>query len=225
MENIHSNLKNKGKIIIIEDEFFAAEHLKDIIQSFGFRIVAIYHSGIDFFKQTDWNFDAAILDIYLADEKYTGIDIAYHLKEKQKPFIFLTANQDSQTLREAAKLTPSSYLSKPFKTKDIQAALEIISYKITPKITLRSPNGLITVNTNDILYIKSEGAYIKIYTTKEIIIQRKLLKEFEKELPSFFTRVHRSFLINTNHLNEKASNYIKIGKIEIPLSRKYKGNL
>jgi DNA-binding NarL/FixJ family response regulator len=117
-----------SKIIIIEDEFFVASHLKQFISELGYQVVGIYHSGEDFFKETDWQFDAAILDIFLAEE-LTGIDVAKEMKVKGKPFIFLTANQDSLTLKSAAKLSPSAYISKPFQTNDIDAALTILSFK------------------------------------------------------------------------------------------------
>jgi DNA-binding NarL/FixJ family response regulator len=117
-----------SKIIIIEDEFFVASHLRQFISELGYQVVGIYHSGEDFFKETDWQFDAAILDIFLAEE-LTGIDVAKEMKVKGKPFIFLTANQDSLTLKSAAKLSPSAYISKPFQTNDIDAALTILSFK------------------------------------------------------------------------------------------------
>lgn len=117
-----------SKIIIIEDEFFVASHLRQFISELGYQVVGIYHSGEDFFKETDWQFDAAILDIFLAEE-LTGIDVAKEMKVKGKPFIFLTANQDSLTLKSAAKLSPSAYISKPFQNNDIDAALTILSFK------------------------------------------------------------------------------------------------
>ena len=50
---------SKMKLVIIEDEFFAADHLKDVVENLGHAVVGVYHSGEDFLKQTDWNFDIA----------------------------------------------------------------------------------------------------------------------------------------------------------------------
>ena len=117
-----------SKIIIVEDEFFVATHLSNLVSSLGFEVAGIYHSGEDFFNETDWTFDAAILDIFLAEE-LTGLDVAEKLKEKNKPFIFLTANQDVQTLKKAVVLSPSACLSKPFQQNDVDAALTLLSLK------------------------------------------------------------------------------------------------
>ena len=65
----------KIKVIIIEDEFFAAEHLKDLVENLGFRVVGVYHSGEEFLNENNWEFDAAIVDIFLSEE-LSGLDVA-----------------------------------------------------------------------------------------------------------------------------------------------------
>jgi DNA-binding NarL/FixJ family response regulator len=117
-----------SRIVIVEDEFFAATHLSNLVVSFGYKVLGVYHSGEDFFNETDWEFDAAIVDLFLS-EKLTGLDVAKVLNEKGKDFIFLTANQDAETLRLALKLSPSAYLSKPFQSNDVAAALTLLSLK------------------------------------------------------------------------------------------------
>lgn len=212
---------SKSKIVIIEDEFFAANHISDLVTSLGFLVVAIYHSGEEFLKKTDWAFDAAIVDIFLS-KQMTGIDVAEQLKERQKPFIFLTANQDSKTLKQAAYLSPKAYISKPFKKNDIIAALEIITHNLSPKLKIRAAHGIEHISMDEILFVKSDGAYIEIHTRNGFTLQRKLLKEIEQELPEYFIRVHRSFLVNENFIDRKTSSSIVINKIEIPISRSYR---
>lgn len=214
----------KSKIIIIEDEFFAANHISDLVTSLGFWVVGVYHSGEEFLKQTDWDFDAAIVDIFLS-KKMTGIDVAEYLKERQKPFIFLTANQETKTLKAAAHLSPKAYISKPFKPNDIVAALEIISHNLSPKLQIRGSRGIEFISADQILFIKGDGAYVEIHTKEGMTLQRKLLKEIENELPKFFIRVHRSYLINKNYIDQKTSSCLTINEIEIPISRSFSINL
>jgi len=212
---------HKSKIIIIEDEFFAANHISDLVTSLGILVVGVYHSGEEFLNQTNWEFDAAIIDIFLSKEM-TGLQVAEHFKQRQKPFIFLTANQDSKTLKEAVHLSPKAYISKPFKPNDIVAALEIISHKLSPKLQVRGAHGIEQISIDQILFIKGDGAYVEIHTREGMTLQRKLIKELEQQLPDFFIRVHRSYLINENYIDQKKANFIVINKIKIPLSRNYK---
>jgi DNA-binding NarL/FixJ family response regulator len=120
-----------SRVIIIEDEMFVLIHLKKIVSSLGYTVVDTYYNAEDFLFETNWNFDVAIVDILLSG-KLTGLDIAKSLRKKHKPFIFLTANQDSFTIKEAAKLGPAAYLSKPFQNAEIEAALTILKLKIKP---------------------------------------------------------------------------------------------
>jgi DNA-binding NarL/FixJ family response regulator len=120
-----------NKVVIIEDEMFALMHLKKIVTSLGYDVVDSFYNAEDFLFESNWNFDAAIIDIFLSG-KLTGIDIAKELKKNQKPFIFLTANLDRTTVKEAATLAPAAYLSKPFQNAEVEAALTILSLKIKP---------------------------------------------------------------------------------------------
>lgn len=209
------------RIVILEDEFFVADHLKEMVSQQGYEVVGLYHSGEDFLKKTDWNFDMALVDIFLS-EKLLGIDVAGKLQEKNIPFAFLTANKDLAILKKAAFLSPKAYLSKPFNENDVIAALQIIALEMPDKIKLRGNHGVEEIDPKDIIFVKSDGAYIQIQTTKKQIIQRKLLKEIEEELPDNFIRTHRSYIINKDHISQKKSSEVILGDYSVPISRSYK---
>ena len=214
--------KNKMvKIAIIEDEFFAADHLKGLIENLGYTVAGVYHSGEDFVEETDWKFDIAIVDVFLSEEM-TGLNVAEHIKKHELPFIFLTANKDGATLKKAARLNPKAYISKPFNPNDIEATLEVFALQFTNRIVIRGTHGVEELNPNDILFIKSDGAYIEINTTHKRILQRKLLKEIESELPSNFVRTHRSYIVNRDYIGQRSAIELQIQGHVIPISRNYK---
>lgn len=212
------------QIIIIEDEFFAADHLADVVTSLGYEVVGVFHSGEEFLKQTNWQFDAAIVDIFLSEE-LSGLDIGAELKKRLKPFIFLTANQDEVTLKNAARLSPKAYISKPFKTNDVAAALQMISFSLPQKLEIKSINGKEFLRPADILFVKSDGVYIEIHTHKGSIVQRKLLKDAIEELPENFIRIHRSYLVNSDYIEQRQPTQVTIRGIHIPISRNFRENL
>ena len=212
------------KTIIIEDEFFAADELKDLVSKLGFWVVGVYHSGERFVAETNWDFDIAIVDIFLS-RKMTGLDVAQVLVERQKDFIFLTANKDIKTLKAAARYNPKAYISKPWKPNDVVAALEIISNQLAPKVELRSAQGVSTVNPSDIYFIKSDDVYIELHTTKGVLVHRKLLKEIAEELPDQFIRVHRSYIVNSSYIDRRSATEVLVQGKSIPVSRKYKSNV
>lgn len=212
---------SKKSVVIIEDEFFAATHLGELLADLGYEVRGIFYSGESFLKQTTWDFDIAVVDIFLSD-KVTGLDIAEKLNEQLKPFVFLTANQDRETLKTAARLAPKAYISKPFQPNDVQASLEIISYGLMPKIQVRTLHGIEELSAGDIVYIQSDGVYIQIKTTYGKITQRKLLKEIQDELPASFLRVHRSYLVNTQYIEKRTATTLTLKGKTIPISRSYR---
>lgn len=209
---------SKINVVIIEDEFFVAHQLSDLITNLGCAVTGIYHSGELFLEETDWKFDVAVVDIFLSDA-LTGLDVGKELSKRNLPFLFLTANQDERTLRGAAVLRPRAYLTKPFQKTDVIAAFEIIRAGLTPNMEVRTNNGIEELNPNTIHYIKGDGGYIEIYCDRGKIVQRKLLKDILNELPDGFIRVHRSFVVNPLFIESKSATNIVVKGEKIPVSR------
>ena len=76
------------------------------------------------------------------------------------------------------------------------------------------------IKLNEINWIEAMGDYIKVVTKKKDYIVLSTMKSFNKKLPeeSFF-RVHKSFIINLNCVENYTSNHIKINGELIPISR------
>lgn len=211
----------KAKVVIVEDEFFAAEHLRGLVADLDFEITGLYHRGEDFLNETHWQFDVALLDIFLSGH-ITGLDIAAALKKRKKKFVFITANKDARTLKEAAKLVPAAYITKPFQSNDVMAAMEILAHQLPKPMKVNTSKGTKMINPTEIVFIKSDGAYIIIQTKTEAIVQRKLLKDVEDELPESFVRVHRSYLVNSDYIEKKNASSVTVMGHLIPVSRSYK---
>ena len=96
---------------------------------------------------------------------------------------------------------------------------------MVPKVRIITKKGKREISSKNILFIKSEGAYIELHTTNEIIIQRMLLKDIETLLPKQFVRIHRSYIINKDVVDKKTSTIVTVGEHELPISRNYKKNL
>ncbi len=119
----------KEKILIVEDEFIVANDLKIMLIKAGYQIVGIASSVVQARKlieekKPDW----ILLDIMLKGN-LTGIDLAWELREKQLPFLYISANTNQSTL-EAVKAThPYGFMVKPFREKDLIVMLDIAKYR------------------------------------------------------------------------------------------------
>lgn len=211
------------KLVIIEDEFFAANHIKSIAEAAGYKVVKTFHKVEDFNQTQDLKFDIALIDIMLAGNE-TGIEVGSKLSLRKIPFIYLTANKESHILKSAVKTKPVSYLTKPFNKNDIIAAIALAENYIQAKIRIRTSKGTELLNISDIVFIQSDNVYIHIHTKENKFTQRKLLKEVEAELPDYFSRCHRSYIVNTKSIISVDSKSVNLASKKLPLSQSFKSN-
>lgn len=123
-------MKEKLKILIVEDEFIVANDLRIMLEKAGYNVCGTA-SSVNKARillsqhQPDW----VLVDIILKGD-YSGIDLANELSQQGVPFIFISANTNQRTL-EAAKVTrPHGFLVKPFREKDLFIMLDIARYKL-----------------------------------------------------------------------------------------------
>jgi two-component system LytT family response regulator len=215
------------KVVIVDDEISAIKSLKWEIENFcdGIEICDSFTdpfeaiSAINYLKP-----DCVFLDIEMPE--MDGFQLLNSLKFREFDLIITTAF-DNYAIR-AFKESAVDYLLKPVDTDDLlKSVAKIKTHKeknqlgnelkkvlenIIPKfkqrkISLPLAGKTIFVNSEDILYCKSDGNYSEIFfkeNVKELL--SKKLKEVENLIQdSSFFRVHNSYLVNINYIKE----YIK----------------
>lgn len=220
------------RIIIGEDEILIAEHLKDIVKSFGYDIVGIAHNKediIDLVNRTDPNL--ALLDIRMKG-MYDGIEIGeYIMKNYNFPVIYITAHSDSEIIDKALKTKPGGYIIKPFKSMDVFTAINIAvdnftSSKADNFIMIKDGYKTVRLFQYEIVYLKSDNNYVDIFTEKNHYLERNSLENLYSSLNNdCFMQVHRSYVINTDKITEIRTNKVLLGEVEIPVSRKFMNEL
>lgn len=78
---------------------------------------------------------------------------------------------------------------------------------LTPNIAIKNGNNYLFTHDGNILHLQSSGSYSKIILQDgQTHVIAKTLKELELKLPSNFMRVHRSHVININHVKSISEN-------------------
>lgn len=212
------------RVVIVEDEFFVANHLKKILQKNGYTVIAVFHDGATVIKKIPFIEDVIyLLDIQLSDDT-DGISIASVLEKRNIPFVFLTANTDKKTFDEAIFKNPVSYISKPFKEMDVIAGVTLAAHKMEGRIKIESGKELIMLESNEVLFFKSDNVYVEIVLTNNSRVVRKKLKDLYESLPANFAQCHKSYIVNKEKIDRIKGNTIYFGQIEIPLSKTYHDN-
>lgn len=115
----------KLKILIVEDQFIEANNLRLILDRAGYAVVPIAASFVEAMDMLDRHKpDLVLLDIYLQGA-LTGIDFAKILATRKVPFVYLSANSNRKVFLAAKATKPYGFLVKPFRQRDVLAALEV----------------------------------------------------------------------------------------------------
>lgn len=227
----------KISCLIVDDEPLAADIIEEYLSRMdGYELVAKCNSAIQAFSILSQNkIDLLFLDIQMP--KLTGIEFLKSLHNRPK-VIFTTAY--SEYALEGYDLDVVDYLLKPIPFERFLRAIDKASRLISSSTVLASQAGnshaasepyiyvredKITqkIFLSEILYIESQGNYVKIVCSNREITSYSSISLIEEKLPeNLFLRVHRSFIVSTDKITAFSGTTIMIGKIQIPIGRSYK---
>ena len=89
-------------------------------------------------------------------------------------------------------------------------------------ITFISDRHKVSILPSEILYIESNDREVTIYATENRTYRNKTgISQWENILGDNFIRIHRSYIVNRATINSIDKDFICIGEIELPISRKY----
>lgn len=213
------------KILIVEDDVFVQEDLKEVLESLGHAVIHIcesYEEVISCLNEGEVP-DIAFIDIQLKTS-FDGVDVAEYMREKFKTkLIFLTSITDDRILHKATVLKIDGYLVKPFKSQDIKVAISMLvdnsNVKNKEYLFLKDGHEQFKILMKDILYAEAEDNYVYLYFKNTRKLLSMSLKTLEKELfEPRFLRIHRSYLINMDNVEKVGANYVTIDNKQIPMN-------
>jgi DNA-binding LytR/AlgR family response regulator len=229
-------------ILIIEDDPIIAADLQDRLMESGYVVLGPVASGeeaLPFFQKDNLP-DLVLMDIQLEGE-WDGIETTRRIRLKHDlPVIFLTSNSDDATFRRAGRVNPQAFLSKPFRGRDLKHAIELAirqaarkggpakketeeenAYLLKDRIFIKVKDRMARLFFKDILWVVADDYYCKVFTNEKEYLVTQTLKKFSDELAGVpkFMRVHRSYLVNLDHVEAIGDLYLHIGKQRIPFSR------
>lgn len=221
------------QVLIVEDEFITQKTISNSLIEIGYEVSGLAMSAeeaIDFLKSETVNF--VILDINIKGEK-NGIWLGNYIKENYNlPFIYLTAYSDNETLTNALKTEPFSYLVKPFQKHDLLTAIEvsILNYnKLNPKkeqaLLVKHNEVYKKISISNINYVESDKNYLKLYCEDDIYRYRSTITDFINLLPKEFIQTHKGFIVNSKKIAGFSNSFVEIEKVQIPISKTFKDNV
>jgi signal transduction histidine kinase len=114
------------KILIVEDELLIAQGLARKLTKMGYDVIGIVSSGADAIQRVKTDVpDLILMDIVIKGEM-DGIETTAQIRSCTNiPVIYLTAYADDETLERAEETGSYGYILKPFKEREIHAAIKM----------------------------------------------------------------------------------------------------
>ncbi|WP_158847830.1 LytR/AlgR family response regulator transcription factor [Algibacter sp. L1A34] len=198
--------------IAVDDEPLALRQVVSYIEQTPFLQLSAKFTNASLVKEylKTNAIDLMFLDINMPD--LSGMELAKSLKNPPK-IIFTTAYSDYAI--ESYKVNAVDYLLKPIEYNDFLSAstkaedfikkdtlLKTEIKKTGDYLFIKSGQKHIRINFNDIEYLESQKEYVCIHLVNRAPVKTLIrLKNIEEVLPQEnFMRIHRSFIVNLNHI-------------------------
>ncbi|MBO9632596.1 MAG: response regulator transcription factor [Chitinophagaceae bacterium] len=222
----------KIQCMVIDDEPYAVNLLEEYILQVPYLQLQFkcYHAleALEILKSSKP--DLIFLDINMPH--LSGMQLASLLPPKQL-FIFTTAY--SEFAAESYEKNALDYLVKPITfdrfLKAVMKASSQLAVSTEPsqpttiapqKLFLKTGRAIVQLEYQDVYIIEGLKDYVVFHTSSGKHIVYKRMKELEETLPSNFSRIHLSWIINRDHIKKIEDNHIFINQERIPVGEKYR---
>ncbi len=215
------------RIAIVEDVDLYRENLYECLRDCCVKHsldveIDCYKDGIEILEKKDIVYDVIYFDIKM--NFVDGMEAAREIREKDSEVIIVFCTNFVQYAIEGYSVNASDFLIKPvsdFAFKEhFKKLLPKLKTKDEPFLLIKTKLGLRKVKHRTILYLESEGHYIKLVTKDEEITFLDTLKNIESQLDqSRFFRCNSCYIVNLNYVKEIVDNYTLVGEHRLQVSR------
>ena len=209
------------KTIIIDDEQLARQRLARLLEPYdNIDIIAEAVNGQDGLEKIETLLpDLIFLDIEMP--VFNGFEMLGKLKHQPK-VVFTTAYD--QYAIKAFEEDSIDYLLKPVEADRLEKTIKKLQQaqqalpdylslaalmkrlevkKDIKTLTVKIGDKILLIKLESIIYIEAEDKYVFLHTADG----KKRLTDFtigslEQKLPDLFVRIHRSYMINSDHIKE-----------------------
>ncbi len=222
--------------IIIDDDKLSCRVIEEFIgRTETLTLLNTFSNAVDAINalKVEDEIDLIFLDIEMPE--MTGLDFMDTLTNA--PQIIVASSKEKYAL-DAFEYDVTDYLLKPIQYGRFFKAVNkaLVRYnkgKLDSRgdeIFIKHNSSLVRLKYVDILWVEALENYVIVNTFLEKFTIHFTMKAIESKLPtSKFTRVHRSFIVNTSNINIIEDNFITIktqdGDKSIPIGKSYKDKL
>ena len=161
------------------------------------------------------DFNSSIHFVEINDENVIQLDSAV------KNYVFIIEN--GKHMFDLLSYKPLGFIRKQHFEEDVKNIKDLKPVQST-LLTFNNGGNKLVVSSDKILYLEAQSHYVIIKTPMVMFKVREKISELVKRLePYGFKQVHRSYVVNENHVIAYKHDEVVLSKnIRIPVSKKYK---
>lgn len=224
------------KVIIVDDEPLARLLVANLLEQHSeYEVIGEAGDGFEALKLIQQlQPDLLFLDIQMP--KLTGFELLELIPNP--PSVIFTTAFDEFALK-AFEVHALDYLLKPFSEDRFHTALQqweqrgknatqptgISAIEEQQRIVVKDGTEIKIIPLVQVHYIEAYDDYVKIHTEKGSTLKKQTMHHLDQSLPPTFTRIHRSYIVNTDELVKiesfEKNSYVAILKSgkRLPISR------
>lgn len=193
------------------------------------EVVIPYKDGGELLDETNLP-DILLLDIQMSG--INGMETAKRLRQTDKKMLIIFVTAMEEYVFEAFDVDAFHYLVKPFteeKFEEVfrkavrelaeQTGTGIDTKKEMRNFIIKSKDGHVAVNLEEIVYAEVFNRKVVIHTMQEKIEYYGKLKDLEKMAGKEFYRPHRSYLVNLAFVRKYDAKTIYLERGEVPMAK------
>lgn len=219
--------------IAIDDEPKALEIIERYAEKISF--LTLLHTFRDPLDAVNW-LSAESVDVLFLDINMPNLSgLAFRRLIGRDPMIIFTTAYSEYAV-ESYEYNALDYLLKPISFDRFFAAVmkakgtvqkserKIVHTPETSRqIFIKSGSKLYRFAPEEVLFCEKDGNYCLVHTSDKKILSRLNMAQLLEILPSnTFLRVHKSYVINLDHVAVIESHQLTIGKHCIPIAKSYR---
>lgn len=174
-------------------------------------------------------------DLILLDIEFPGLDGSEFMQLADTGIQLVLVTSTSSYALEAFDFGITDYIIKPVTKHRFREAISkvLIHYDILHMpvkddhyINVKADHDIKKISLAEIRWIEALGDYVKIITIRERILALSTLTSIEEQLPGDkFLRIHRSYIVNLDKVENFSSTSVEVEGQNLPMSRKRKARL
>ncbi|HWB62150.1 MAG TPA: LytTR family DNA-binding domain-containing protein [Chitinophagales bacterium] len=220
--------------IVIDDDPIALNLVKHFVTNTdGLNLLQVFGSAIEaanYVRQNQGNIDLVFLDIEMPE--MSGLQLLESYRDL--PPVILISSKEKYALK-AFEYKVLHYLLKPIEYSGFLKAIER-AFQLYEGDKLQQPLDYLFVKENgvlnrlhykDIYYFEALGDYVKVHVKDKAYVVNSSMKSLEDKLKAnqHFVRIHRSYVINLNYLENFDSETAIVSRKPIAIGNKYRTGL